>query len=115
MTKDDNKPQGVADIVGLPDDKDKQNILILIKNYEKKNPGKLMYTINEAREQLYSQGHDAEKFGVVNKGAQGRWMFELPADLAQQIEEAYPFMFRDRKHFDWFKRNFEPIMLPRLR
>jgi len=34
MTKD-NKPQGVADVVGLPDEKDKENILIIIKNFEK--------------------------------------------------------------------------------
>lgn len=114
MTKD-NKPKNVADIVGLPDEKDKENIIIIIKNFEKENPGALKHSIEEAREQLRSQGEDVAKFGVVNKGAQGRWMFELPEGLINKIIEAYPLMFRDKKHFDWFKRNFEIIMLPRKR
>lgn len=108
----DNKPQGVADIVGLPDEEDKKNILTIIKNYEKEHPGKLGHTIAEARGDFQNQGFDKAKFGVVNKAAQGRVVFELPQDLAGQIEEAYPFMFRDKKHFQWFVKNFKALMIP---
>ncbi len=111
MTKD-NKPQGVADIVGLPDEKDKENILIIIKNFEKENPGVLVHTIESARRDFKEQGFEKAEFGVVNKAAQGRIVFELPQELAGKIEEAYPFMFRDKKHFAWFVQNFKALMIP---
>lgn len=106
----ENKPKNLADVVGLPDKQDKENILIIIKNYEKKNPGKLVHTIESARAEMRENGKG--EFGLVGKEASRRLIFELPQGLVTKIEEAYPLMFRDKDHFRWFVQNFKPLLIP---
>jgi len=110
--KKDNTPSSLADVVGLPDDQDKQNILIIIKNYEKKHPGKVAHAISSARNDAKLEGGDLAKYGVANKASQNRLIFELPEDLVKKIEEAYPLMFRERPHFQWFVKHFKALMIP---
>lgn len=110
MSKQDNKPKDLSDVVGLPDKEDKRNILTLIKNYEIANPGQLKHTLDSARNDMKSQG-DA-KYGVVSEQAGRRLVFELPEGLILEIEKAYPLMFRDKNHFRWFVKNFKPLMIP---
>lgn len=108
----DNTPKSMADIVGMPDDQDKQNILIIIKKFEKSHPGELVHTIETARANFREQGFDVRKYGVVNESASGRTLFELPAGLVAEIERAYPLMFKDKKHFLWFIKNFKALLIP---
>lgn len=104
--------KSMADIIGMPDEVDKDYIRKLIMKYEKKHPGYIMSARNEAKKEYEAQGGRKQKFGEVNKSAHGRLIFELPEELHMQIERAYPTMFRDTKHFHWFVKNFKELLVP---
>lgn len=109
MKKQEAKTLG--DAVGMPDEVDKENIRAYIRKYDKAQPGKLAFTISSARAEHNSARHD--DFNLVNKDSGARHIFELPADFVEGLEEAYPIMFRDKKHFRWFVKNFKELMLPK--
>lgn len=107
----DNKPKSLADAVGLPDDEDKLNIMALIEKYNKKQPGKLAHTIASAKKEHEKAGHG--DFIVTDTHSQTRQIFELPEDFVSELEKAYPLMFKDKKHFQWFVKNFKMLMIPK--
>lgn len=92
------------DPVGLPDDKDKENLDTLIKTYDTANPGVIKGYVKNAQEQRHANFND---FGESNdKNSQLRHTMTLPADLMMLIERAYPLMFANKKHIQWFKKNY---------
>lgn len=107
----------LGDAIDLPDDVDKERIRRMILRYEKKNPGYILNCIQEARAQhQYSdtmgKTKKAVKYGEVNEGISGRLLFEIPEELYRDIEDAYPVMFKNKKHFRWFVANFKELMIP---
>lgn len=111
-TKNHKSLQTMGDVVGLPDAQDKERIRRYLARYEKAHPGEIMFHITMAREHFRAAGGDKQKFGLVNKQASGRTLFELPNEVGQWMEQAYPLMFRDKKHTAWFARNFKELLIP---
>lgn len=106
--------QSMGDVVGLPDEEDKLRIQLKLRAYEKEHPGELAFIINMAREHFKDAGGDKQKYGLTNKQASGRTLFELPEDLGRWLENAYPLMFRERKHTAWFAKNFPELLIPEV-
>lgn len=102
----------MADVVGLPDEQDRQRIQRYLLRYEKAHPGEIQFHINMAREHFRAAGGDKQKFGVTNKQAHGRTLFELPNEVGQWLEAAYPLMFRSKEHTAWFAKNFPELLIP---
>lgn len=112
--KDKGHAKTLGDAIGLPDDVDKERIRRLVLQYERKHPGYIQNAIDEAKAQHALLGDRAVKFGEVNKGAGGRLLFELPEPLHKKISDAYPLMFSDKKHFQWFCKNFKELLVPEV-
>lgn len=104
--------KSLGDAVGMPDSVDKERIRKILLAYEKKYPGQITYTRDVAKGDFGAQGGKKAEFGLVNKGASGRVIFELPEELHHQLEEYIPTLFRDKKHFRWFVKNFKELMIP---
>lgn len=102
----------IADAVGLPTQWDKENLTKIIQRFERKNPGMIAYTIQEAKKDYQSQGGNKAKFGEVNKHAQGRIILELPEELHHQLEKSLPSLFRSKKHLAWFVKHFKNLLIP---
>jgi hypothetical protein len=112
VAKDKNDLKTLADAVGMPDDQDKARIRQILMTFDKKHPGQIFHTVQKAREDFRAQGGDVAKYGLVNKQASGRTLFELPEALVGEIETEYPTMFREKKHFHWFVRHFKELLIP---
>lgn len=105
----------LGDAIGMPDDVDKAFIRRIILEYERENPGLIKHAIDEARKDQSESSmafDDKRKFGLVDKQSSRRHLLELPEGLMQQFERYYPTLFREKKHFTWFCKNFKELMLP---
>lgn len=111
-TRHHGTAQSMADVVGLPDKQDKERIQKYLVQYEKQFPGEIGSIVYLAREDFRKQGGRVAEWGEVNKAARGRTLFELPERLGQWMEQAYPLMFKDKKHTAWFAKNFPELLLP---
>jgi hypothetical protein len=92
------------DPIGLPDEKDVLNIKRMMRNHERVRPGEIAMIIEEAR--LDRQEDFESRMSFVKKEQPVRRALTLPQALMRTIEEAYPIMFKNRKHLAWFKKNF---------
>jgi hypothetical protein len=112
---DKNTYKTLGDAVGMPDETDKQNIQKIILRYEKKNPGEIKQIIDYARK--HSKAMENEFGLITEQNAKGisstsvRYLLELPPKLHEQIEAYIPTIFRDKKHFRWFCKNFKNLLL----
>lgn len=108
----------LADAIGMPDATDKENIQKIILKYEEEHPGFIKHARDSAREELLDK-----KFGTTNDsrsktgtsiagGANMRLQLELPGDLYNAIEAYIPTMFREKKHYHWFLKNFPELLVP---
>jgi len=111
--------KSLGDAVGMPDDTDKENIRKIIMRFEKKNPGAIPHTISEAKQDMKANSsalHEIKDLGLVEKksmsSANRALVFELPEALVDELEKYIPTLFRDRKHFQWFVKNFKELMVP---
>ena len=122
--KSADKNTMMSDVVGMPDEQDKEYIRRIILRYEKNNPGVIERIIQDAREEMAeasSFGNDMLETGVTEKtktrgissSTNRVHALELPGDLHAAIEAYIPTIFRDRKHFAWFMKNFPELRLPR--
>lgn len=109
-----NTTDDLAEMVGLPTEQDKEKIRRAILRYEKKHPGYIQAAIEQARGEHRAEGlhTDKAKYGVVNKQAHGRVLFELPNELGQQITSITPFVFKNKKHLRWFIKHFPELLIP---
>ena len=101
----------MSDVVGMPDERDREFIRRLILRYEREHPG-FIKTYRDSAKQWFQMGGEREKYGLAGKQANMRLIFELPVELGAAIEMHYPTMFRDKKHFRWFVKNFRELMIP---
>lgn len=107
--------KSMADAVGMPDEKDKAFLRRLIRRYDRNHPGLLAYTIQQARQDQFENSttfKNISKYGLVDQVSSRRHIFEFPESLIATIEQYYPTIFRDKKHFGWFVHNFPELMLP---
>lgn len=98
----------VGDAVGLPDQVDKLRIQRYLLKYEKEHPGEILFHRNMAREHL----KDPKFATTSDKNAARRYLFELPEPVGVWLEQAYPLMFRSKKHTAWFCKHFPELMIP---
>lgn len=95
----------MSDVVGMPDNEDKANIQLIIDNYEKEFPGQIEDTITLARS--FAKG----EFNTVDKNSNRRYILELPPMLVGRLEEYIPTIFKDKRHFAWFCKNFKKLTI----
>lgn len=91
------------DPVGLPDEKDITNIKTIMRNYEKARPSEIAAFIAQAKKDKELTDND---FGSTHDKSKRR-VLTMPIGLLRQIESAYPLMFKNRKHLQWFVTNFK--------
>lgn len=99
----------LGDAVGMPDATDKENIQNIILRYERKHPGEIKFHRDAARDRIVNAFNPN---AVLDKNSNRRYMLELPPKLHANIEAYIPTIFRDKKHFDWFKKNFKELLIP---
>lgn len=105
------KTKDYSKAVGMPDDWDIKNIQSLISKYERAFPGEIDAAIAEAKE---SQEYAYNDFSATpNKNSTMRHCLVLPAGLHMLIKEAYPTMFKDKKHRHWFMKKFRKFTVPK--
>src|SRR3954469_22828195 len=103
--------KSMAEVVGLPDEEDKQRIRRYLLKYEREHPGEIAFHINMAKEHFRAAGGAKQKYGLVNKSAAGRTLFELPNEVGRWLEAAYPLMFRSKEHTAWFAKHFKELLV----
>lgn len=111
---DKTEARTLGDALGMPDEKDKTFIRNLILEYEREHPGEILLYRNDGKKELEINGlwNGRGEFGVTGKQANMRMIFNLPPRLHGAIERYYPTMFREKRHFHWFVRNFKELMVP---
>lgn len=105
----------LGDAIGMPTEADKRFIRKLILAYDRKHPGWIKATIDQARNDQRENStafNDKTRFGLVDKQSSRRHLFELPEELYLEIERYFPTMFYTRSHFHWFVKNFPELLLP---
>ncbi len=104
----------LGDALGMPTEEDKEFLRKLLVEYERQRPGEIMAYIEAGKRDLAANGawNGRQEFGVTGKQAHMRQIFNFPPTLAALIERYFPTMFRDKKHFRWFVKNFKWLMLP---
>lgn len=108
--------KSLADVVGMPDAQDKEWIRKIILKYEKKHPGHIQKSVEDARKEMAEMSsafHDVLEYGIVDKATNRKRVLELPEELGAMIEASYPTLFRDKKHLRWFLKEFPELRLPR--
>lgn len=105
MNKREYKTLG--DMIGMPDDVDKEHIKKMLNSYDKKHPGEIVFHRNTARDNQWND------FNVIDKQSNRRYLMELPPELFNSLEEYIPTLFREKKHFAWFCNNFPDLLIPR--
>jgi hypothetical protein len=100
----------IAEAIGMPDEQDYEVLLKIIQKFEAKHPGLIKATLEAGRQDYYGGAHRGKGIWTgrttVNKDSNMTYVFELPANLYYAIERIFPSMFRSKKHFAWFKKNF---------
>jgi hypothetical protein len=106
--------------VGMPDEEDWRNIVRIINVTRKKSIEQygfdiITHTVVEAKRDHMEAGNRhgrlTEEYLLVNKDSNMRHVFELPEMLIHAIEQVYPLMFVDKKHFAWFAKNFAALRI----
>jgi len=112
-----NRKGDVADAIGMPDEQDYEVLLRIIQQYDKKHPGYLLAARDAARRDYQSGAHrrkqvfDSGNRALISKDTNMTYALELPAELVTSIERVFPSMFRSKKHFAWFKKNFSALTI----
>jgi hypothetical protein len=111
-----NRGKGdIADAIGMPDEKDYEVLLSIIQQFEAKNPGLIKATLEAGRQDYYNGAHRKNKTWTgkttVSRDSNMTYVFELPANLYFAIEAVFPSMFKSKKHFAWFKKNFYKLTI----
>lgn len=107
----------IADAIGMPTEEDYNILASIFSAYERRRPGEIRRHLNQGRRDYEAGIHHMKKVfsstgeAVVSTDTNLVYEFELPADLVMVIERAFPTMFRSRKHFNWFKKNFKKLTI----
>lgn len=128
-----NKDDGWKDVVGMPDEWDKQNVQTCINNFMKKKfkacevfdtdehecnhqpniSGKAWITECVRQTRHYTDvGMDPfNEFGIKNLESDARIVSSIPTALWNELADTMPTVFRDKDHFGWFVSNFKHYFL----
>jgi hypothetical protein len=105
----------LADAIGMPDAQDYEVLLKIIQKFEAKHPGLIAEKLAAGRADYEAGIHRGKRTwtgkATVNKSSNMVYVFELPDDLYYAIEAVFPSMFRSKKHFTWFKKNFYKLTI----
>ncbi len=112
-----DNPDHWSDIVGMPDDWDKKNLEALIGKFCKQKFTIEGITISgrrwidlEVADARRSHGLDGglrgNDVGLKSEGTDSHVYSAVPTPLYNAIQQSYPTLFRDKKHYYWFLRNF---------
>lgn len=112
MVRGMNKYDEIAEKIDKPTDNDKERIRRMILRYDRKYPGYIKAARDQAKAEHALLGGQTQKFGLVNKQASGRVLFEIPDELYHAIVKVYPTMFLARPHLRWFIKNFKELLVP---
>lgn len=105
MDLDKHSYKDIGDAVGMPDAQDKAHIDKIIISYEKKNPGEIAFHRDMAKARMNNE------FAEIDKSSGRRYLFELPPQLHAKLEAYIPTLFRSKKHFAWFCKNYKHLMI----
>jgi len=115
-TIDKKTYRDLGDAVGMPDEMDKKHVQKILLRYEKEHPGEIAQIIRFAQA---NSAAAANPFGRVTAASgkgidsnSGRYIMELPQELHQKLEEYIPTLFRNKRHFSWFCKEFKSLVLP---
>lgn len=100
-----NKYKSLGDAIGLPDKTDKERLQNIILKYEKEHPGEIKFHRDMARERIQNE------FAEIDSHSARRYLMELPPGLHSRLESYIPTLFREKKHFSWFCRNFKELLI----
>ena len=110
--------KSLAGAVGMPDQKDWENICNIIKLYRKESIKRygfdiLLDCVTQARNEYREAGRDYSqgKFNIVNKDSAMRYHFEFPESFVGVIQTAYPLMFTSKEHYHWFLKHFGELRI----
>lgn len=105
----------IADAIGMPDQQDYEVLLKIIQKFEVRYPGLLKASLESGRRDYEAGVHRRKQIftgkTTVNESSNMVYVFELPAQLYLAIEKIFPSMFRSKKHFNWFKKNFYKLTI----
>lgn len=111
----DSRKGDIADAIGMPDEDDYNMLYKIIQKFERAHPGLIQATLKAGRQDYENGIHRASKVWngdtIVNKDSNMVYSFELPSGLVTAIEAVFPSMFRSKKHFRWFKKNFVKLTI----
>lgn len=112
---DNRGKDDIADVVGMPDDQDLETLRSIIQKFDAKYPGLIKNSLQAGRRD-YKLGVHAKKElwqgeGIISKDSNMTYAMELPANLYFAIEQVFPSMFKSKKHFAWFKKNFRQLTI----
>lgn len=107
MNLDKSQYKSLGDVVGMPDEDDKKQIRRIIIRYNKKHPGEIQFHRDTARDRLTNE------WSEVDDDSHRRYLMEIPEGLFAQLEAYIPTLFREKKHFAWFCKNFKELLIPR--
>lgn len=125
-----DKGDGWKDVVGMPDDWDKQNVQTCIDNFSRRRFRECeVYSIDHKTEcdhlptitgkkwielSVKASRKDAQlglnpfnEYGMKNKESEGRLVSSMPVTLYNELSDTMPTVFRDKEHFSWFIKNFK--------
>lgn len=107
--------QDLGEALGNPDSEDKERIRGIILRYEAKHPGEIKFHRDAARARLgvgVGKNEFAEMGAMMGeKNSARRYLMELPPELHEKIEAYLPTIFRSKKHFAWFCKNFKELLI----
>lgn len=107
--------KSLGDAVGMPDKWDKENLDRLISKFNKATFNIEGHTITGktyiqmCREEAKASHQSTNAFNPYNlKTTENdmRAVTAIPPELHAAIEDTMPTIFRDKKHFGWFVKNF---------
>lgn len=120
VAPDKSAVKSLSDAVGNPDNWDKENLTRLINNFKRRKFSVEGFIISGAtlikmcRDEARAS-HNVElgenKFNVKIKDSDMRAVTAIPQALYQELEETMPTLFREKKHFEWFIKNFKEFMI----
>jgi len=115
-------PEDWSKIIGDPDDWDKKNLMALINKFAvqtfdvegTKITGKAWIEL-EVADARRSHGLDGTQPGNdVGKKTKDMHVYSaIPTPLHNAIQQSYPTIFRDKKHYYWFLKNFPMFRITR--
>lgn len=122
-----------ADVVGMPDKWDLQNMQTAINNFMQKKfrlcdvyntekhdcqhprtiSGKqwIALSVKASRESTQLGDNPFNQYGIKSEASEARIVSSIPLALHNDLYNTMPTVFRDKRHFSWFIKNFKQYFI----